>query len=300
LNRAAPKRTRHGWAAIALAICFGVGCNARTPATPSPTDTPSPPRSQVAAAEPATADATATPSPAIPTKAATATPETDPNLLLPDLQTLPPFNLRIERIPGFNRKLLRFSNSIINSGAGTLEVLGVFNPDTGNTAVTQNLYTIDDSLEAHAAGDFVFHPGHDHWHLEDCALYEVWSLALFGQLDRVVAVSGKISYCLRDDTRSAAPAAPRRPVYTDCEQERQGISPGWIDTYAYDTPGQMVNITALPDGLYALRSTVDPDNHLREADDTNNAAVVYIELNGTRVREIESRTELRRLLSPED
>jgi len=52
----------------------------------------------------------------------------------------------------------------------------------------------------------------------------------------------------------------------------------------------------VPDGVYALRSTVDPANQLREADDTNNAATVYFELKGNRARVIESDDALNRLL----
>ncbi len=282
------------------ALCF-TGCSLRTPPTLTPTDTLAPARAQVATAPSTASASTSTPTPAAtPIATATATRQADPDLLLPDLQTLPPSDLRIEIDSQNGDKLLRFTNSILNGGADALEVRGVFNLRTGKTAVTQYIVQRDGSAEEHAAGEFVFHPGHDHWHLENFALYQVWSLTRQGDLDAVVAFADKISYCLRDDSRADIPGAPRRPVYTNCDQELQGMSVGWIDTYEYDTPGQIVDITALADGLYALRSTVDPENHLWESDDTNNSAVLYLEIGGGRVRVVENENALRRLFTPEN
>jgi len=251
-----------------------------TPIVPTPKQPPDPPTAR-------------------PTRV-TATPRVDPSLLLPDLQTLPPSDLVIELNSLTDRKVLRFSNSILNSGPGALESLGEFNPETGKTDVTQHIFRVDGSIEERAAGEFVFHPGHNHWHLEDFALYEVWSLTPEGDLDTVVAFTDKLSYCLRDNTRADMPDAPPRPFYTECNQELQGISVGWIDTYKFDTPGQIVDISDVPDGMYALRSTVDPDNHLQEMDDTNNAAAITIEIDGNRVRVIESASALKRLLNPDN
>lgn len=177
--------------------------------------------------------------------------------------------------------MLRFSNSILNSGPGVLKVLGRSDSSTSTTTVTQHVYNVDGTFEEHAAGVFAFHPDHDHWHLGNFALYEVWSLDSDGDLDEVVAVTDKVSYCLMDETRSDLPNAYPEPTYTLCDQTIQGISPGWIDTYEHNTPGQIVDITDLPDGVYALRSTVDPDDQLREMDNSNNAGTVYFELSAS-------------------
>ena len=240
----------------------------------------------------ATPAASSTPEPARPT----ATPTVDPDLVLPDLQTLPPIDLVIEIDPATGRKLLRLTNSIANGGPGALEVLGALDTTTGKIVVTQHVFLRDGSFEEYATGEFVFHPGHNHWHIENFTKYEVWSLRSSGVFDAVVAFTGKVSYCLRDNSRYGAVDAPARARYSQCERGIQGISPGWIDTYAFDTDGQIVDITGVPDGVYALRSTVDPANQLREADDTNNAATVYFELKGNRARVIESDDALNRLL----
>ena len=226
---------------------------------------------------------TATPHPTATPVLPTATPAFDPNLVLPDLQSLPPGDLVIETTAD-NRKLLRLTNSILNAGPGTLELLGVLNPATNKMAVTQHIATLTGAIEEHAAGEFVFHADHEHWHLENFALYEVWSLTLEGDLDAAVAFTDKVSYCIRDNSRSAVAGAAPRAIFTSCNQDLQGITAGWIDTYAYDTAGQIVDITHVLDGVYALQSTVDPDDHLWEVDDMNNAVTVYFELEGSQVQ----------------
>jgi hypothetical protein len=104
----------------------------------------------------------------------------------------------------------------------------------------------------------------------------------------VVAVGNKISYCLRDDARSDIPGADSRQTYTSCEQERQGISVGWIDIYRYHLDGQSIEITSLSDGVYALRSIVDPEDSLLDINPGNNAAILYIEIEGNSVNVVES------------
>ncbi|HLF37050.1 MAG TPA: lysyl oxidase family protein, partial [Anaerolineales bacterium] len=62
-----------------------------------------------------------------------------------------------------------------------------------------------------------------------------------------------------------------------------GLSVGWADVYDHYLPGQSIDISGLPDGIYALMSTADPYNLIQESDETNNAAVVYLEIKGTQV-----------------
>ncbi|MGB7875250.1 MAG: lysyl oxidase family protein, partial [Anaerolineales bacterium] len=75
--------------------------------------------------------------------------------------------------------------------------------------------------------------------------------------------------------------------YTACDQNSQGISVGWIDTYRHHLEGQCIDITFLPDGVYALRSVVDPDKKLWERNYENNDAILYFELAGKSVNVIE-------------
>jgi hypothetical protein len=200
---------------------------------------------------------------------------------------LSPNDLVIE-FTSADRKLLHFSNYIMNAGPGVLELLGNLNPAAGVTVFTQHVYRADGTFEEFPSGKIIFHIGHDHWHFENFARYEVWSLTPAGDLDAVVVLSDKVSYCIRDDRRANIPGAAAQPLFTDCEQALQGMSPGWIDIYAFDTPGQTIDMTGLPDGVYALRSTVDPAGQIVESDPTNNAGLVYFEVRGDRVRVLDS------------
>jgi hypothetical protein len=280
---------------LAVALCFAVStaCAPRAPGTPATRDTGEAAQSIVVATRPPTWTPTAPPATLSPT------PTRDPGLVLPDLQTLPPSELVIETTPD-DQVLLRFSNSILNAGPGSLEVLGVLNPRTNRIAVTQFVNTLRGDSEEHTAGEFVFHPDHDHFHLENFALYEVWSLAANGDPDTVVALTDKISYCLRDNTRSDLREAAPGPAYTDCDQNTQGMSVGWIDTYDFQTPGQIVATRHVPDGVYALRSTVDPADQLWEADEANNSAFIYFELADRRVQALQRSDALDRLRQPEN
>lgn len=224
------------------------------------------------------------------------TPQAGSALLLPDLQTLPPSDLRMQVNSATGQKQLRFTNSIMNSGPGALELQGAFNAATGRTTVTQHVFTSDGSLEELVAGEFIFHPGHDHWHLENFARYEIRSLSPEGNLGNVVAYSDKISYCLRDDSRAENLDLSTRPAYTNCSQEVQGISAGWVDIYRYHLQGQDIAITGIPDGVYALHSIVNPGELLLEVNDSNNAATVYFQITGVSVRVIEDTNELHQLL----
>lgn len=261
-----------------LILSVFIGCADGETATPPPDDMGTATIPSVALAEP-----THTVTRALNTPTSTV----DPSLLLPDLQTLPPSDLEIETTRTGERRL-RFTNSILNAGPGILELLGDSDPERGVTVVTQHIYHVDGTYDEHPAGEFAFHPEHDHWHLGNFAKYEVWSLMPDRALDEVVGLTDKVSYCIRDNERFDMPGASLEAEHEECDQQIQGMSVGWVDIYEFDTPGQIVDITGLADGVYTLRSTVDPSDQLREADDTNNAGAAFFELSGAEVRILDS------------
>lgn len=209
------------------------------------------------------------------------------SLLLPDLQTLPPTDLVIQYSWYWERKWLRFSNSVLNAGQGALELRGVSDPETGKTMVVQNIYTEEGDIVEVEVGEFVYHPGHNHWHFDDFARYELRSLGDNGELERLVAVNEKVGFCLRDNSPSRLPGTSFQHVYIYCGRELQGISAGWVDTYEYDIEDQTLDITDLPDGVYALRSIANPSSLLWELDESNNEAIVIIEITGLQVSVVE-------------
>jgi hypothetical protein len=205
-------------------------------------------------------------------------------LLWPDLQTLPPSDFEIRNLSR-GRRILRLANTVWNSGQGRLELAGETNPRTQRTEVQQRLYAADGAVYAHRVGEFIWHPTHDHWHMEDFALYQLWSLGPQGELERVVSNGAKLSYCLIDTdvVKSGHPDFDARRRYRGCGRTLQGLSIGWGDKYDSFLDGQSLDITDLADGIYGLVSTANPDARLLEADYTNNAVIVYLKIVGKQV-----------------
>ena len=215
-------------------------------------------------------------------------------MVLPDLQTLPPYDLRLLVSPEGEREIIRFSKSIWNAGPGDLEVRGRRKPDEQVVQLWQVIVRLYGSATKRPFGALEFHPTHEHWHWEGFSQYEVWSVGADGKPDRLLASSGKVGYCMRDDDLLLAypsGVSVPLPVYRGCGWQRQGISPGWIDTYDEQTEGQSVDISGLGDGVYALKSTVDPLNRILERDETNNAALLYFKLSAHRLTVLESLSE---------
>jgi hypothetical protein len=207
------------------------------------------------------------------------------------LQTQPPTDLQLLYNSDTGRALFRFTNSIWNSGLGKLELIGIPNQAKDQIRVSQRVFAADPEIfDEYEVGEFIFHDQHDHWHLEQFAIYELWSVDESGFLRALVSAGGKISYCVMDvsQTETVLPEAniPTRPSYTHCEGEKQGLSVGWIDIYEYHLPGQWVEITSLKDGLYALVSTVNPDHLLYEEDFLNNTGVTYFEIRDLRLKSV--------------
>jgi hypothetical protein len=207
-------------------------------------------------------------------------PPSAPELVLPDLQAMPPHELWIQVDPETETRRLRFSTVIVNGGPGRLELRGVQHPATGTFGAFQIISTqVGAEVDRHV-GTFVFHAEHNHWHFEDFTELELWSYLPGPVLVRQHAATGKASFCL-SDTDHLDPSLPNSPAskaFVTCELAVQGISPGWGDTYFSTDPGQELDITGLPDGRYAIRSTADPTNRVQEADDANNSVIAFIEI----------------------
>jgi hypothetical protein len=203
---------------------------------------------------------------------------------LPDLQTLPPTDLRIAYDEAGNR-LLRFTNSIVNSGPAPLELRGEYDEDSQELTVRQHLAGSDETTSEPLEGTFIYQPEHNHYHWQNFAQYELWAVETTGRLSRVILSEDKVGFCLNDDRRVADEwleenvtedlEIPDSNEYIDCYIDRQGISVGWVDVYEYDLPGQALVINQIRDGVYALRSVADPDGVLIEHNRANNAAVLY-------------------------
>ena len=205
-------------------------------------------------------------------------------VLLPDLRTKLPSGLYIQTLENGDR-LLRLANTIWNAGEGPLELEGFINAKSQKTLVKQHIYTADGGVLEHLVGEFVWHPTHNHWHFDDFTIYELWALDENGEMDRVVASSDKLSYCIIDTqiVDNKNPFYVPRRSYLDCGQRLQGLSAGWGDRYKASLDGQSLELNGLADGIYALVSTANPTGILLESDTDNNSATAYIEIHGNQV-----------------
>jgi len=188
------------------------------------------------------------------------------------------YDWTIEQVTG-DRTLLRMSTATANIGQGPLELRGSTTHPDGTQDVLQRVFENDGAYKDHLAGEFVYHPEHDHIHFEGYAEYNLREVTVDNGVGDVVATGGKTSFCLidLDDYDLSLPGAPRSARYESCGN-RQGLSVGWEDIYHRTLPDQWIDITDVPIGTYWLEVVADPDNRILEADDTNNVVRIQIEL----------------------
>jgi hypothetical protein len=213
--------------------------------------------------------------------------------LLPDLRTVVPAHLQL--VNEHQRETLRFANGIANSGVGpwalrpeppleqaTSTVTAVqefrdsgalYKCGTQPKQVTECYNVVSEK----AAGTFVFHPAHNHWHIGDVALFEVRKGSPTGPI--VGGNSIKTTFCLIDWYKLDDNAPSSERVFFDCYTSFQGISSGWVDQYHQSTEGQQLDLTGVPNADdYYLVTTSNPDGIFRETTLTNNTAWVSFTL----------------------
>jgi hypothetical protein len=232
--------------------------------------------------------------------------EDTPELLFPDLRTLPPRDIEIVLSrPGPNgERRLRFDNRIWNAGGGPVEAFPVTADcdGDGNTRndrlAIQRIYRdkhdsdiferdLDTDFDTHEVGCMEFHARHNHWHIKDFAKYELWRLEDLGVAgSQPVATSTKVSFCMIDTFAHdlTLPGAPAGSHYRTCARDAvYGISIGWGDEYQSSLADQWIVINGVPDGDFCLVSTANPIRRFVESNYDNNAAGVKIKITGNTV-----------------
>jgi hypothetical protein len=211
---------------------------------------------------------------------------------LPDIQTLPPSDLRVDRGEGGRgTRELRLTNTIWNPGDGPLELRA---ENTGTTTVAyQRVYTHDASdtpilAYEREVGTFEFHPAHNHWHFLGFARYELRQVSAGGGIGRQLRVSDKVSFCIIPTSRinERIPHGGWGGSYRCGENAMQGLPVGWGDDYHWTLAGQSIDITGLPEGRYWLVSTADVEHRLQETDESNNRASILIRLTKRGVKRV--------------
>ena len=197
--------------------------------------------------------------------------------LKPNLQAFPAGNLAIVQDMSGAPQLM-FSATTWNNGDGPLVlVAGETDPATLKQKVYQRVFLSDGTFYDRVAGDFVWHPSHNHFHFED---YAVYTLQPFNAPGASARTSAKTSFCVMDNTAvdTTLPRAPNKPVYVICGNAMQGMSVGWGDTYTNQLPGQSIDLTGLPDGDYKLIIEADPKKRLLEINESDNSSCVLLRI----------------------
>ncbi len=216
------------------------------------------------------------------------TPTPSETFLLPDLEVLPSRTIYIE-FAG-DQRYLRFETSFANVGEADLRLFGKRDPERGVVTAIQTVVTTGGEERSEEIGEFVFHPDHTHWHVENFAQYELWSYAE-GEEEELLVSEEKVGFCMFDyePYDLTLPNAPqeRQFEFEDCDEGIQGLSVGWVDTYLADREGQALGITGLPNGRYQLRMIANPAGYMLESSYDNNGSVTVIEISGSVVRILE-------------
>ena len=153
--------------------------------------------------------------------------------------------------PG-DRKLLRFSVSIVNLGQGSVVIPP---PDE-----RPELYEFDVC--------------HLHDHLVGFARYE-----LVDPRNETVAVGRKQGFAMVD----LVPYCGDAPPATYASDATQLLSPGWADVYVADYPCQWLDVTGVPDGTYTLRVGANVSGVIDEHNVLPNTTTVKVRLAGEHV-----------------
>jgi hypothetical protein len=206
----------------------------------------------------------------------------------PDLRTLPPRSLRLDRADvspdgaGTMHNVLRFSNTVWNAGPGKLVVRAVINPTTKEGPAYQRVFNGDGTFTDYAVGKLYWHAAHQHYHFDNWGRYQLWKKADYdawkasgGSNGAPDQIGTKTTSCIMDEEFiTTLPGTPYPAVFpsSGCYPDasnviQQGISVGWGDTYDYWRSEQWIDLnqSTLADGQYVLRSVTDPNNLITES-----------------------------------
>jgi hypothetical protein len=191
---------------------------------------------------------------------------------------------------GTNRQF-RYTHDTFNGGSGPLEILPVYNPGSGNYQGYQHIYFYHSGTwtlvrTIPVAGAFVFDPAHGHFHFP-FSTYGLYAANPDGSIGAPVALSSKTGFCITDSfvydgSLTNAGAFGNWGSCSDPTSMR-GLSIGAVDEYDQTDEGQSISIGSLTNGIYWLRSMVDPYNYLAESDESNNETDIRLSITGNSV-----------------
>jgi hypothetical protein len=204
---------------------------------------------------------------------------------LPNLRMAAPTDFYFQVYNGQRR--LRFTTYMLNLGQGPFVILG--RRTAGQTVMTvrQRIFRSDGTAYGYP-GDATMRytgDGHDHWHIQRVAIYEVLQATRGGfrsvQRDGRALVGAKVGFCFFDTNPwdLSLPGAPGGRVYqqSGCGTRyslsaSMGLSVGWADKYPANFAYQWIDLAGVPGGRYRVCVTVDKQGYFRETSESDNAA----------------------------
>jgi len=209
----------------------------------------------------------------------------------------------LQVLPGPNGSLIlryRFDAVLWNAG-GAFELVGT-SCTTGQASVCSNviqrIWEDDgtpggDSYEVDVDGPIVFDvgDGHNHYHFENAARYEI----VVPNGANIVA--RKVGFCMFDTYADPDNSVPDLPKFytSSCvltgSGVKMGLSRGWGDHYPTFLEHQWVVVTGLKAGTYTLRAEVNPGLEFTEANTANNVLDTLREIPGATAQETSATTQ---------
>ena len=193
---------------------------------------------------------------------------------------------------------LRFSAGITNIGDGPMYIQ--FQGDQAYQHVylkdgTDGYYLDNEAngkYTATWAGTGVWHPFHQHRHLSDFVSYELLRVddADTGAMTPI-GTGQKRGFCTLSEQIANWSSIAQDHQWASFSQtgdycfDFMTLERGWSDLYRWQRPDQYVSYESianpdgtLPSGRYLVRLTVDPLNHIRETNESDNVGYAYIEV----------------------
>ena len=196
---------------------------------------------------------------------------------LPDLRADAPANPYLDVYPD-GRLLLRFDGYVTNVGTGPLDING--NP---NGTMYQRVNDAGTLVNDHVVPvKYETADGHNHFHLMQIMRYSLRSGN--APTSPEVAPGQKVGFCLYDynqatnfsGTRAPQVYALGRPGDDFCGRGKpgaqslnMGVGSGWRDDYGSYLALQWVDVSDTTPGNYYLAADADPNNIIRESNETN-------------------------------
>src|SRR5688572_31325577 len=142
--------------------------------------------------------------------------------LYPDLETIPPYGLRLDRTdvsPDGTKvmhNVLRFANTSWNSGEGRAEIRAQIDPVSKEGPANQRVYDTDGNFADYPVGRLYHHAAHDHYHYDNWGEYQLWTKAAYDSwiasgrsFGAAFEVGTKTTSCVMDvELVQALPATP--------------------------------------------------------------------------------------------